>query len=100
MAYLGLPNVHTNAILCNPAKTTLFVGTYGRGTWKAALATTPQPFSISGKVTNTSGTGLSGITVKLNKKRSTNIVVNTSPNATIPDWDANGLQRQHRALRA
>lgn len=91
MTALGIPNVATDAILVNPARTTLFIGTFGRGVWKAPLSTVANGFSLAGRVTTTGGAAVSGATVKLNRKRTTTVTVNTNPNAPIPDWDANGV---------
>lgn len=91
MTALGLPNVNAMEIVVNPAKTSLFIGTFGRGAWKAPLATQPTPFQVSGTVKLGNGTAVSGATIKLLKKKTASFSVNTSPNATIPDWDYNGI---------
>lgn len=93
MSSLGLPNVQTDAIVVNPAKTTLFVGTFGRGTWKAALASANN-FTVSGQVKTSGGAGVSGATMRLYRKQTATIAYNTTPNLTIPDADANGVLLQ------
>jgi subtilisin-like proprotein convertase family protein/photosystem II stability/assembly factor-like uncharacterized protein len=91
MNSLGLPNVLSTAIYVNPSKTSLFVGTFGRGIWKAPLVSTATKFAISGHVGSAALPNVPGVAMALYKWKTSTSTVNTSPHVTIPDGDPNGV---------
>jgi hypothetical protein len=53
----------------------LTAGTYGRGAWQTTLSSGSSTYSVSGTVTNSAGTALSGVTVS---NGSTSVATNSS----------------------
>lgn len=86
---LGLPNVQVTALHVNSgAKSHLYVGTYGRGVWRVAIANTS--YSITGKTVE-NGVALPSVNIALAKYQDLTPTVPSAPNLPIPDNDTNGV---------
>lgn len=89
MHSLGLPNVQVTALHVNSGtKTHLYVGTYGRGVWRIAIANTS--YDITGKIVE-NGVALNGATVTLAKWQDLSPTVASAPNLPIPDNNTTGV---------
>ena len=91
MASLGLPNVLSETLVVSPDKKWLFVGTFGRGIYRAPLLATATVFSATGHLATVAGAKVVGNPVQLLKSKTVTVAVKTTPNTPIPDGDPNGV---------
>ena len=91
MSPLGIPNVLCTSMHVSPAKDFLYVGTFGRGIYKAPLAPATTKFSVTGNLSTDLANLVVGAPVNLYQVKTSTATVSSSPNAGVPDNNANGV---------
>ncbi len=91
VGYLGLPNVHVNALRVSKNKAYIYAATFGRGIWRLATTSNPFAFSITGTVRTVSNALFSGVSLSLRRyEEYQKSYSNTTPLA-IPDNNSTGV---------
>lgn len=91
LTYLGLPNVHVNALRVSKNKAYIYAATFGRGIWRIQTTSTPNPFSITGTVRTVGGAAFAGVSVALKKWREYSLTYTNSTPVNIPDNNTTGI---------
>jgi subtilisin-like proprotein convertase family protein len=89
--YLGLPNIHVNALRLSKSKAYLYAATFGRGIWRIQMTSAPAPFSISGTVRTVGNAAFAGVTVSLKKWREYSLTYTKTQSQQIPDNNTTGI---------